>query len=160
MKCTSWSFFARPFNLQDMGIEMLNMTNLLLENIIDASVAEHVPQISGLYLSTQADCSLHRQWVLPYLVLQGSCGDRRTKIWVLFWVRSAESAQPGTEGPAHSPVCLPTHSLPYQGCSAGAAWCSLTPQGTPGIFNPCNNLKALLLCLLLVIHAQKSGLCY
>lgn len=91
-------------------IEMLNTTNIILENTIGTSVPEHGPRIIGLYLCTQADCSVHRQWVLPYLFLNDDCGDRR-KMCVLFWVRSAVSAQPGTNGPAQAPTMSATKHI-------------------------------------------------
>lgn len=86
------------------GIEMLNTANLLLENIIGTSVPEHwVPWIAGLYRCTQAGRSVHGQQVLPHLFLDGNCGDRRTKMCILVWVRSAVPAQPGTKGPTQAP---------------------------------------------------------
>lgn len=50
--------------------------------------------------------------MLPFLVLNDNCGDRRTKMRVLVWVRRTVSAQPWG-----SPL---------------PAWCSFTPQCTQG----------------------------
>lgn len=99
---------------------MLNTTDLLLENTTDTSVPERMP--AGLYLCTQADFSVHRQWVLPFLVVNDNCGTGESRFASCFG--SGKLCHLSHEAQM-VPLTLPWGSpLP--------AWCSFTPQCPQG----------------------------